>query len=417
MVKITTIWWWNWQSNILSAFNNYFPEEIFISSIVSMSDDWRTTGELIRNFKKSFDLHLPPPWDLRKCFYSSSKSKYLIYFKNILENIFSSELQIKDFTILELFKLATTELFNNFWKEIKSEFSTATIKVDSYLPEEIKKDIELFLVKNSWPLFKYLQEKFWEYLNFVLPLSNSLKWHKFWNILMASIYYNLKNYDKMTDFMHEFLEVKWKIIPVTTERAFIKAILENWEIIETQDKISNDAEYTSKIVDFELMDCSKNAKHTNNVNNAIIEADYLIITPWDLFTSTISNFIIWWVKDSIKSSKAKIILIWNNTNKWWETWGFKIIDFIEQIEKYLWKKIDFFITNDKKITLIWDELENFKTNVSVQWWDFLYLTPEEEQKIKQKWTKIITSNLLDKNIYYKHDKENISKIIYELIKN
>jgi hypothetical protein len=43
---------------------------------------------------------------------------------------------------------------------------------------------------------------------------------------MASLYFNFdKNYDKMINFMHELLEVKGRVIPVTTKKARIRAIL------------------------------------------------------------------------------------------------------------------------------------------------------------------------------------------------
>jgi hypothetical protein len=43
---------------------------------------------------------------------------------------------------------------------------------------------------------------------------------------MASLYYNMdKDYDKMISFMHDLLEVNGNIIPVTTKRACIRAIL------------------------------------------------------------------------------------------------------------------------------------------------------------------------------------------------
>jgi hypothetical protein len=43
---------------------------------------------------------------------------------------------------------------------------------------------------------------------------------------MASLYYNFdKDYDAMIDFMHKLLEVRGKVVPVTTKKARIKAIL------------------------------------------------------------------------------------------------------------------------------------------------------------------------------------------------
>jgi hypothetical protein len=43
---------------------------------------------------------------------------------------------------------------------------------------------------------------------------------------MANLYYNLdKDYNAMLKVMHELLEVEANIIPVTTKKAYIKAIL------------------------------------------------------------------------------------------------------------------------------------------------------------------------------------------------
>jgi hypothetical protein len=45
---------------------------------------------------------------------------------------------------------------------------------------------------------------------------------------MASLYYNFdKDYEKMIDFMKEFLEVEDKVLPVTINEATIKAILKD----------------------------------------------------------------------------------------------------------------------------------------------------------------------------------------------
>jgi hypothetical protein len=43
---------------------------------------------------------------------------------------------------------------------------------------------------------------------------------------MASLYYNFdKNYEKMLDFMKKFLVVNEQVLPITTDKASIKAIL------------------------------------------------------------------------------------------------------------------------------------------------------------------------------------------------
>lgn len=386
-IKITTIWWWNWQSNLLDWMNNVFWDKIEISSIVSMSDDWRTTWELMKLFDTELWLHLPPPWDLRRCLFSLSKSKFKQYFKLTFEYTFLNEKKISDFSILDL--------FNQVHKEILF-FWTNT---------EFKEDIKDFVENSNWKIFEFLNKKAKNIFDFKLPLNASLKWHKFWNILMASLYYNFdKDYDKMLDFMHNLLKVDASVIPVTTKKAFIKAILWNWEIVETQDKISNEANYNSWIADLELMDSSIDAVHHKKVSKAVTQADFIIIWPGDLFTSIISNFIISGVQSSIRETNAKIIYIWNNTNKWWETMWLTQLDFVNKIERFLWKRIDYFIANNKKPILSECELEAFKNDISVKGWDYLFVSPGEKRELERRKIKLIESDLLDEKSFYKHSK-------------
>jgi len=393
MKKITTIWWGNWQSNLLDWLFTILGDKIKISSIVSMSDDGRTTWELMRAFEDELWLHLPPPWDLRRCLFSLSNSTYREYFKLIFEYTFLNEEKISHFSILELFKQANKELLF-FWKAwvYKNEL------------EEFEFD--------RWNLYSLLNSKLNEYFKFILPLKSSINWHKFWNILMANLYYNLwKDYDKMIDFMHNLLEVTWEVIPVTTKKAYIRAILWNWEIIESQDRISNVANYNSWIADLELMECSMDATHNNRAHKAIIESDYIVIWPWDLFTSIISNFIIGWVQDSIKQTNAKIIYIWNSTNKWWETTWLTQLDFVNKIERFLWRRLDYFVINNKRLNLDNEQLAQFKNDISVKWWDYLFLSLWEKKELERRKITILESNLLWDNSFYKHSKE---KIVSEL---
>ena len=404
MLKITTIWWWNGQSTLLDWFFTELWNKVKISSIVSMSDDWRTTWKLMKSFENELNLHLPPPWDLRRCLFSLSESEYRDYFKLIFEYTFLNEESISEFTIMDLFKQVNKELLF-FWRW-----------------GELKEELTKFVNFCKWNLFEKIDMKCKNVFKFKLPLKVSLKWHKFWNILMASLYYNLEKwnndwYEKMIDFMHELLEVRWKVIPVTTKRAYIKAILWNGEVVNNQDRISNVADYNSWIADLELKECSKWANHNISVHKAIIDADYIVVWPGDLFTSIISNFIIWWVKNSIKCSKAKVIYIWNSTNKWWETTWLTQLDFVNKIERFLWKNIDYFVLNNKKLKLDVDELKKFKNNISIKWWDYLFLSRWEKEELEKRNIKVIEANLLSKKSLYKHSRKKLIPVLEKIIFN
>lgn len=106
MKKIVTIGGGNGQSNLLDAMYRYFPKGKYqISSIVSMSDDGRTTGELMRKFHDELGLHLPPPGDLRRCLFMMSGSKQRDEFQQYLETVIERDFPIKDLSVWDYFKL------------------------------------------------------------------------------------------------------------------------------------------------------------------------------------------------------------------------------------------------------------------------------------------------------------------------
>ncbi len=379
MKKIVTIWWGNGQSVLLDALYKYFPKNVEISSIVSMSDDGRTTGKLMKEFDEQLGLHLPPPWDLRRCLFMMSCSKKRDEFKQYFETVIEKNESIISLTVRDYFTIVGAS-------------------------EKFLKDLE-----SIHPQF----------LDFSLPLSSPIKGHKMGNILMANLYYNLDtDYNKMLELMHKILEVRAHIIPVTTQKAFIKAILWNGEIVETQDRISDFASYTSGIADLELMEDSKQAQHHKDVQHSIKKADYIIIAPGDLFTSIISNFVVGWVKEAIQKSDAKIIYIANNTNKWGNTSGetrwLTLIDFINKIERFLGRRIDIFLCNNGKISLSPEDKLKFQSDISVKWWDFLYLSNGEKSELTRRKIQYREADLLDRESFYKHDKNKLARELREI---
>ena len=377
MKKLVTIGGWNGHSHILAGLKNSdFFHTIDLSAIVSMSDDGRTTGLLMQQFEEKYDEHLPPPWDLRRCLYELAECEHARELGKIFESTLSLEWNISDYSLYEM--------------------------------------IESLNI--SQKCLEYLQSKNEYFLNFSLEIEAPIVDHKFWNILMACLYKNfLFDYNYMIRFMHDILHVTAKVIPVTTDRAYIKAFLDTGETIKKQDNISNIVGYDGKIVKLELMNSSLRAKHNFKIDEAILQADYIIISPGDLFTSIISNLIIWKVPQFIKNSRAKIVYIANTTNKWGETTNYSLLDFSLQIEKYLWKQIDYLIVNNKIPKLSDTENQKFASHQSVKWWKYLQLKDSEKKYFKKSWVEVIEADILDVKSLYKHDTKKVARLLQKTI--
>lgn len=378
-MNIVFIGWGNGQSNILKWIREVFPEEINVTSIVSMSDDGRTTWVLMNLYNTTFGDHLPPPWDLRRCLFSLSFSRYKEEFSRYMEYEITDDLFISDLTILDLFALVTPE----------------NLDFLSFIQNKVNQEI----------------------LDFKLSIPASAKWHKVWNLLMANLYHNFWNYDKMIEFMHFLLDVKWDVIPVTTCKAYIKAKLIDWTIIEKQDNISNVANYNSPIQNLELMSCSTEAKPSEKVREAIAWADFIVVWPGDIYTSVVANLIIWDIRYDLRNSNAKLIYISNNTNKWWETNWLRVLDFVNIIERYLSKKLDYIIANNYLPKLSSEQQEKLSKDISVKWWDYVFLDEFDKYLIESKNTQIIEDDFIDKVSLYKHNNIKIAETILNIMNN
>ena len=90
-------------------------------------------------------------------------------------------------------------------------------------------------------------------------------------------------------------------------------------------------------------------------------------------------------------------------------------DFVDEIQKYLERDIDILIVNSKHIELSFGELEKLKSNVSVQWGDYIYLTKKERDIFRKQGIKIIEDDLIDRDTLYKHDRKQLGKVLKKII--
>jgi lipopolysaccharide export LptBFGC system permease protein LptF len=88
-----------------------------------------------------------------------------------------------------------------------------------------------------------------------------------------------------------------------------------------------------------------------------------------------------------------------------------VTDFVEEIERYLEKKIDYLVINDKKLEIKLKDLQKLKENISVQGGDYIYLEEEERKKFEKRGIKIIEQDLIDRESLYKHDAKELGRIL------
>lgn len=239
--------------------------------------------------------------------------------------------------------------------------------------------------------------------------------NKIGNILLTALVDIEWDYEKWLEEMCKMFDVSGKVIPVTLEDVHLAVKFEDGTIIEWEKNIDvsdkNPGERThnidQNITDAWLIGAKGNLNP--RAREAILNADYVIIGPGDLYTSIVPNLLSPWMKEALHDTNAKIIYVCNAMTKRGETTNMEAIDFIETIEKFITPaKLDYVIMNNGHIA---DEIvEKYKIEENKK--------PVKITNIRDffdKNYKIIERDLVNDEDYIRHDPKKLAKIFEDII--
>lgn len=288
---------------------------------------------------------------------------------------------------------AIVTVADNWWStwELRDQFGILP-------PGDVRRAI-VALSEDTWmvrKLFEYKFKKEWK-----------LQGHAVWNILLTALADITGNFEEWIEVLCNMFAAKWKVIPVTLDDVNLWVELEDWQ------KIIGETNIDVPKHDFNLM--IKEAfliwewRINPRAREALINSDYIIIWPGDLYTSIVPNLLVEWVKEALEDSNAKIIYVCNVMTKRWETNDFWVEDFIDIIEKYIWEdRIDYVLVNNWRIDEELVEkykLEEWKKPVKVK----------DYEVFDWKKHKIIERDLVNEDDYIRHSPRKLSRAINDFI--
>jgi len=228
-----------------------------------------------------------------------------------------------------------------------------------------------------------------------------LNGHNLGNLFLTALRDITGKEEKSIKAASELLNIKGRVLPVTTTNSQLSAILENGQVVVGETNIDiprHDPQLRIK----KLLLVPKPKAYKETIQ-AILEADKIVLGPGDLYTSVIPNLLVTGIAQAIKKSKAKKIYVCNIMTKHGETNGFKASDFVSEVEKYLGKGVlDYVICNDKRPSkqLI---LEYEKEQAG-------YVEPD----LKNSSFKVAKADLLDSIDLARHNPDKLANIILQI---
>lgn len=163
---------------------------------------------------------------------------------------------------------------------------------------------------------------------------DSLGGHKVGNLIMASLFKTNGDFMKCIWEFQKLFNISGTYLPATTKNVTISAETVEGRIIVGEETIDL-GKYSGKRVLHKVMLHPKNADSPKEVIQAILNADYIIAGPGDLYTTLLPVLIVPGISKALQETKAKKAFIVNVANKPFETKGYTLEDYITAINKHL----------------------------------------------------------------------------------
>jgi uncharacterized cofD-like protein len=166
--------------------------------------------------------------------------------------------------------------------------------------------------------------------------NGGLGGHSFGNLLLSALEKVTGSFEKAVEEASKILNIKGKVIPVTTHQVRLKMVLNNRQMLEGEKEI-----YLSQVIDqgYKTIFLEPYPKVNPRVIDEISNADLLVIGPGGLHTSLIPNLLVEGMSEAICQSDAKKVFVVNLMNRKGQTTGFKTSCYLIELVRYLGKDV------------------------------------------------------------------------------
>ncbi len=242
-------------------------------------------------------------------------------------------------------------------------------------------------------------------LSYRFPKESSLKGHSFGNLFLQALIGISGNEVGAIKMAEDILNIKHRILPVSTDNATLCAKLSNGKIIKGETDI--DVPKHDGSIRIKKIYLEPEANIYSEAHKAIMEANLIVMGPGDLYTSILPNVLVRGFANAIRKSRAKKAYILNLMTKWGETNDFKASDFAKTLLSYLgMKKLDYILVNNFPIKPAL--IKKYKNERS-------FPINTDSGNLKKYAKKIISGDMAIQAEIIRHDPKKISRAIMKLV--
>ena len=237
--------------------------------------------------------------------------------------------------------------------------------------------------------------------------ETGLAGNKIGNLLVTALTDITGSFEGAVIALSRMLHVSGRVIPVTLDDVHIGVTLENGEKIIGEKNIDvpkHDPNLT--ITDAFLIG---GGILNPRAREAILNSDFIIIGPGDLYTSIVPNLLCEGMREALRDTRGSIVYVCNAMTKHGETTNFEVEDFTRIIERYIGEnRIDYVIVNNGHIPE--EIVERYRREEGKK-----PLKVKDYAKFAGKTYRIVEQDLVNHEEYVRHDPYRLQEVIENII--
>ncbi len=184
--------------------------------------------------------------------------------------------------------------------------------------------------------------------NFRFDKGEGLRGHTLGNLIMMALSDIKGGQLEAIAAAAQIFDVRGRIVPVTLDLVKLTVEYDNGNVVQGEHYIDEPA---AENIDAKIskLFVSPHAPANPQVLQVLSEADFIIMGPGDLYTSTLANVIVDDIPGSIRESPARFIFVSNLMTKKGETHWMKASDMVAEVQKYCTREPDVVLVNNARI--------------------------------------------------------------------
>lgn len=174
--------------------------------------------------------------------------------------------------------------------------------------------------------------------------GDGLSGHNFGNLLLVALTDILGSEEAAIRAAGKVLRVQGKVIPVTTEPVHLVAKYTDGEVVQGEHSIDepNQDRTGHQITELSI---TPQATISERAEDALLNADLIVLGPGDLYTSVLANVVVDGVPEAIRNSGAKLVYVSNLMTKFGQTIGMGVAEHVAELKEYIGKAPDCVLVN------------------------------------------------------------------------